>query len=105
MQDLWLLLPGRMADSRRELELLPEGYEQFRLADRRSVRLIEPLRVMRMIYYLAWSALQRRDPGFRAGVPALGRSGVLGPGSRGPAHATVRHRSRTRLTRPRAGRV
>ena len=72
VQDLWLLLPGRAAESRRELELLLEGYEQFRAFDRRGLRLIEPLRLMRMIYYLAWSALQRRDPGFRSSFPRWG---------------------------------
>ena len=72
VQDLWLLLPGRVHDSRRELELLLEGYEQFRPFDRRTVRLIEPLRLMRMIYYLAWSALQRHDPGFRSSFPRWG---------------------------------
>ena len=72
MQDLWLLLPGRMADSRRELTLLLEGYEQFRPFDRRELRLIEPLRLMRMIYYLAWSALQRHDLRFRESFPHWG---------------------------------
>ena len=72
VQDLWLLLPGRVADSRRELELLLEGYEQFRPFDRRDLLLIEPLRLMRMIYYLAWSALQRHDPGFRQSFPRWG---------------------------------
>ena len=72
VQDLWLLLPGRAGDSRRELALLLEGYEQFRPFDRRGLRLIEPLRLMRMIYYLAWSALQRHDPGFRASFPQWG---------------------------------
>ncbi len=72
VQDLWLLLPGRMADSRRELALLLEGYEQFRPFDRREQRLIEPLRVMRMIYYLAWSALQRHDLRFRESFPQWG---------------------------------
>ncbi|MDE0026021.1 MAG: serine/threonine protein kinase [Spirochaetaceae bacterium] len=72
VQDLWLLLPGRVTDSRRELELLLEGYEQFHPFDRRGLLLIEPLRLMRMIYYLAWSALQRHDPGFRASFPRWG---------------------------------
>lgn len=43
VQDLWLLLPGRIADSRRELSLLVEGYEQFQSFDWRTVSLIEPL--------------------------------------------------------------
>ena len=72
VQDLWLLLPGRLADSRRELALLIEGYEQFRPFDWRDLRLIEPLRLMRMIYYLAWSALQRHDLRFRESYPQWG---------------------------------
>ena len=72
VQDLWLLLPGRAADSRRELALLLEGYEQFRPFDWRDLRLIEPLRLMRMIYYLAWSALQRHDLRFRESFPQWG---------------------------------
>ena len=72
VQDLWLLLPGRVADSRRELALLIEGYEQFRPFDWRDLRLIEPLRLMRMIYYLAWSALQRHDLRFRESFPHWG---------------------------------
>jgi Ser/Thr protein kinase RdoA (MazF antagonist) len=72
VHDLWLLLPGRVADSRRELALLLEGYEQFRPFDWRMVRLIEPLRLMRMIYYLAWSALQRHDRRFRESFPQWG---------------------------------
>ena len=72
VQDLWLLLPGRIADSRRELALLIEGYEQFRPFDWRSVALIEPLRLMRMIYYLAWSGLQRHDRRFRESFPQWG---------------------------------
>ena len=72
VQDLWLLLPGRVADSRGELALLLEGYEQFRPFDWRDLRLIEPLRLMRMIYYLAWSALQRHDLRFRESFPHWG---------------------------------
>ena len=74
VQDLWLLLPGRVDDSRRELALLLEGYEQFQPFDRRTVALIEPLRLMRMIYYLAWSALQRHDRRFRESFPLWGGS-------------------------------
>ena len=72
VQDLWLLLPGRVDDSRRELALLLEGYEQFQPFDRRTVALIEPLRLMRMIYYLAWSALQRHDRRFLESFPHWG---------------------------------
>ena len=72
VQDLWLLLPGRVADSRRELGLLLEGYEEFQPFDRATVGLIEPLRLMRMIYYLAWQAMQRHDLRFRESFPQWG---------------------------------
>lgn len=64
IQDLWLLLPGRLLDCRQEIEELLERYQRFRTFDRRTIRLIEPLRFMRMVYFLARSALQRHDARF-----------------------------------------
>ncbi len=72
VQDLWLLLPDRAHKSRRELALILEGYEQFHPFERPTLALIEPLRLMRMIYYLAWSARQREDRRFREGHPDWG---------------------------------
>jgi Ser/Thr protein kinase RdoA (MazF antagonist) len=72
VQDLWLLLPGRSEDSRRELALLAEGYEEFRTFDWTTLSLIEPLRIMRMIYYLAWCARQRQDARFLKTFPGWG---------------------------------
>ena len=75
VQDVWMLLPGRREESRAELEQLLEGYETFRPFERRSLRLIEPLRVMRMIYYLVWCARQSRDASFRQNHPDWGTRG------------------------------
>jgi len=72
VQDAWLVLPGYAADSRRELELVLEGFERFSPFDRRTLRLIEPLRFMRMIYFLAWRARQRDDYWFRSSFPDWG---------------------------------
>jgi Ser/Thr protein kinase RdoA (MazF antagonist) len=72
VQDLWLLLPDRARSSRRELELILEGYEAFRPLERSTLRLIEPLRLMRLVYYLAWSARQRDDLRFRQSNPGWG---------------------------------
>ncbi|WP_455381138.1 serine/threonine protein kinase [Salinispira pacifica] len=72
VQDIWLLLPGRADESRRELALLVEGYEQFSDFDRSSLRLIEPLRFMRMLYFLAWRSRQRNDNWFRREFPDWG---------------------------------
>ena len=72
VQDLWMLLPGRPEDVREELEQLLEGYETFRPFDRHSLALIEPLRVMRMVYYLAWCARQSHDAAFLQNHPDWG---------------------------------
>ena len=72
VQDLWLVLPGYAAESRRELEFLLEGYQEFAPFDRETLRLIEPLRFMRMIYFLAWRARQRDDYWFRESFPDWG---------------------------------
>lgn len=72
VHDLWLLLPDHAWAARRELNLIAEGYSQFGELDPASLRLIEPLRFMRMIYYLAWSALQRDDYRFVEANPGWG---------------------------------
>jgi Ser/Thr protein kinase RdoA (MazF antagonist) len=72
VQDLWLVLPGYAADCPRELDMVLEGFERFSAFDRRTLRLIEPLRFMRMIYFLAWRARQRDDYWFRGSFPDWG---------------------------------
>jgi len=72
VQDLWLLLPDRAGRCRRELELLVEGYERFSSFDRGELVLIEALRFMRMIYFLAWRSRQRGDAWFAREFPDWG---------------------------------
>ena len=72
VQDMWMLLPGRADDSRQELELILEGYSEFNAFDRDELNLIEPLRAMRMIYYLAWCARQAGDYSFERNHPGWG---------------------------------
>lgn len=72
VQDLWLLLPGYREDCGRELALLSEGYEEFSDFDPRWWDLVEPLRFMRMVHFLAWTARQRHDPGFARTFPDWG---------------------------------
>lgn len=72
VQDLLLLLPGHLAESRREFNLLVEGYEQFLPFDYTTSRLVEPLRAMRIIYFLAWSARQIDDFQFSSHFPGWG---------------------------------
>ncbi len=72
VQDLWLLLPNRAMQSQREIELFLEGYERFRTFNRASLQCIEPLRAMRMIYFLAWCSRQVDDFQFRRNFPDWG---------------------------------
>ncbi len=72
VHDLWMLLPDHAGRSRREIDLLLDGYEQFREFDYPSLRLIEPLRFMRIIYFLAWLARQKDDYAFQANHPDWG---------------------------------
>lgn len=64
VQDLWLCLPGRDAETRRLRESFLEGYERFRLFDRTTLRLAEPLRGLRIVSYSAWIARRWHDPFF-----------------------------------------
>jgi Ser/Thr protein kinase RdoA (MazF antagonist) len=63
VQDFWMLLPGLLEDSFVEVDLFLEGYETFRRFDRRTLCLIEPLRAMRYIHYIAWCIHQVREDG------------------------------------------
>ena len=72
VQDLWLLLPDRAQKCGREIALFLEGYERFRKFDLSSIRCIEPLRAMRMIYFLAWCSRQVDDFQFRRNFPDWG---------------------------------
>jgi Ser/Thr protein kinase RdoA (MazF antagonist) len=72
IQDLWLFLPGRLAESRPELNLLLEGYGEVRPFDYAETALVEPLRFLRMLWYLDWQARQRKDDGFFRAFPDWG---------------------------------
>ncbi len=72
VQDLWMLLPGHLRTSQREIGLLLEGYESLRDLERSSLRLIEPLRAMRFLHFTAWCAHQKKDGGFSRMSPDWG---------------------------------
>ncbi len=64
VQDLWMLLHGERRDQLMQLDVLLEAYGEFAEFDQRELALIEPLRAMRMVYYLAWVARRWQDPAF-----------------------------------------
>lgn len=75
VQDFWMLLPGYRGDSLAEIDIFLEGYETFRPFDRRSLRLIGPLRAMRFIHYMAWCAHQVAEDGHSRVAPDFGTPG------------------------------
>lgn len=72
VQDLWLLLPGKLSQSHVEFDRLMEGYETFLAFEWETLRLIEPLRAMRFLHYTAWCARQKADGGFARLAPDWG---------------------------------
>jgi Ser/Thr protein kinase RdoA (MazF antagonist) len=72
VQDFWLLLQGRDDETRRLMEHLIEGYQQFRPFDRKTLNLLEPLRALRRIHYTAWLARRWHDPVFPLTWPHFG---------------------------------
>ncbi len=72
VQDLWMLVSGDWVAMQGQLALLLDGYGQFRDFDRRELRLIEPLRTLRMIRHSAWLAERWSDPAFPRSFPHFG---------------------------------
>ncbi|MDQ6681384.1 MAG: serine/threonine protein kinase, partial [Pseudomonadota bacterium] len=68
-QDLWMLLSGDRAAMTRQLAAVLDGYESFMDFDWRELRLVEPLRTLRIIHHSAWIARRWHDPAFPIAFP------------------------------------
>lgn len=64
VQDLWMMFSGERSRQLAQLDSLLEGYREFNDFDTRELRLIEPLRTLRMLHYSAWLARRWGDPLF-----------------------------------------
>ena len=69
VQDLWMLLSGDRAAMTRQLTDVLEGYEAFKDFDWHELRLVEPLRTLRMLHHSAWIARRWTDPAFPIAFP------------------------------------
>ncbi|MEO7051537.1 MAG: serine/threonine protein kinase [Rhodanobacter sp.] len=69
VQDLWML-----ANDKRALDALLEGYRQFRDFDDSELTLIPALRAMRQLHYAGWIAARWHDPAFPAAFPFAAES-------------------------------
>lgn len=72
VQDIWLVVRGRDEEAKRQRGVLLEAYETLRPFDYATLRLIEPLRALRMIHYSAWIARRWNDPIFQRTFPDFG---------------------------------
>lgn len=71
IQDLWMLLHGDRREQQIQLDILLEAYQEFSDFDNQQLALIEPLRAMRMVHYLAWIIKRWQDPAFPKNFPWL----------------------------------
>lgn len=69
VQDLWLIIPSRDEEGRRQLEQVISGYSLIRSFDRNSLRCMEILRTYRMVQYAGWVAKRWDDPAFPKAFP------------------------------------
>ena len=69
VQDVWMVVRGRDDDAERMRDVLLTAYETMRDFDRSTLRLVEPLRALRMIHYSAWIARRWEDPIFQRTFP------------------------------------
>ena len=75
VQDLWLLCPSQDAWGKSILDAVIEGYEQMTTFPRATLRLIEPLRALRMVHFSAWIARRWSDPAFTRVFDRFGTGG------------------------------
>jgi Ser/Thr protein kinase RdoA (MazF antagonist) len=64
VQDFWLLVPGQDEQALASREIFLKGYTEMREFDRAQLKLIEPLRSLRILHYSAWIARRWKDPAF-----------------------------------------
>ncbi|QFU24722.1 serine/threonine protein kinase [Shewanella eurypsychrophilus] len=69
IQDLWMMITGDSSQRQLQLEILLEAYEEFCEFDAKELKLIEPLRAMRMLHYNAWLSRRWDDPAFPMNFP------------------------------------
>jgi Ser/Thr protein kinase RdoA (MazF antagonist) len=69
VQDLWMMLSGERPRQTAQLAELIKGYSEFNDFNPRELRLIGPLRTLRMLHYSAWLARRWLDPIFPRTFP------------------------------------
>jgi len=69
VQDLWMLISGSPEAMGLQMRAILDGYREFFEFDPLELRLIEPLRALRILHYAAWLARRWHDPAFPRHFP------------------------------------
>jgi Ser/Thr protein kinase RdoA (MazF antagonist) len=69
IQDLWMMLSGDRQQQLLQLDTLLMGYEEFNTFENEQLILIESLRTMRVVNYMAWLCKRWQDPAFPQNFP------------------------------------
>jgi len=69
IQDLWMMLSGDRQQQLLQLDTLLSGYEEFFTFEQEQLLLIESLRSMRVVNYMAWLCKRWQDPAFPRNFP------------------------------------
>ncbi|GLX78222.1 stress response kinase A [Thalassotalea insulae] len=69
IQDIWMMLSGDHQQQLLQLDTLIGGYEEFCSFDHQEFALIEALRTMRVVNYMAWLCKRWQDPAFPYSFP------------------------------------
>ena len=69
IQDLWMMLSGDKQQQFIQMDTLVTAYKEFCDFDTSQLALIEPLRAMRMVHYMAWLTKRWQDPAFPQAFP------------------------------------
>ncbi|MFL7010161.1 serine/threonine protein kinase [Enterovibrio norvegicus] len=69
IQDIWMMLNGDRHDRLAQLDTITKAYEEFHDFPHHQLQLIEPLRGLRMVHYMAWLAKRWQDPAFPRAFP------------------------------------
>lgn len=72
VQDMWMLIGGDDEYAMKNRDVLIDAYMEIREFDERSWKLVEPLRALRMIYFVTWIARRKDDGAFKLAFPHFG---------------------------------
>lgn len=69
IQDIWMFLSGDRAMQTAQIAEIVDGYNEFYDFNPVELRLVEPLRSLRIMHYSAWLARRWQDPAFPHNFP------------------------------------